>query len=417
MPRFLPGLVAMLVASPIPAADFPPPDQLPEHNDLPNPLVTFGGKTVSTVEEWEKVRKPELKELFQHYMYGHLPPAPTNESFVVLHEDKAAFGGKAMLREVEIRFDLFGKSNPLPIRLLLVLPNDRKGPVPVFVGPNFTGNYALVTDPKVKLPDAWVMSRDVGAVKNRATDSGRGSATKVWDFEQTVAKGYAVATFYCGDVQPDRPNEKEGMRAILPAGSDTETIATWAWGVHRCVDYLVQCPDVDAKKIAVVGHSRLGKTALLAGAFDDRIAVVMPHQAGCGGTGPSRHDDPKAESVKRINTSFPHWFCTNFKEFNDATAKLPFDQNCLVALCAPRPVLLTNATEDEWANPKGQFAVLKAAEPVYKLYGVEGLKADAFPEVGMLVDSRLGYWIRTGKHSMTPEDWTAFLAYGGKWMK
>jgi hypothetical protein len=417
MPRLLPGLVAMLLASPTLAADFPPPDKLPEHKDLPNPLVTFGGKTVSTVEEWEKVRKPELKELFQHYMYGHLPPKPEKVEFVVLHEDKQAFGGKATLREIEIRYDLFGKSNPLPIRLLLVFPNDRKSPVPVFVGPNFTGNYALVTDPKVKLPDAWVMSRDAGVVNNKATDAGRGKALKVWDFEQAVAKGCAIATFYCGDVQPDRPNEKEGMRALLPSGSDTETIATWAWGCHRCVDYLVQCPEVDGRRIAVVGHSRLGKTALLAGAFDDRIAVVMPHQAGCGGTGPSRHDNPKAETVKRINTSFPHWFCTNFKAFNDATAKIPFDQNCLVALCAPRPVLFTNATEDEWANPKGQFAVLKAAEPAYKLYGAKGCAATAFPEINNLVDSRLGYWIRPGKHAMTPDDWTTFLAYGAKWMK
>jgi dienelactone hydrolase len=405
-----------VAALPTAAADFPPPDKLPEHEGLPNPLVTFGGKTVSTVEDWEKVRKPELKELFQHYMYGHLPPAPTKEAFVVLHEDKQAFDGKATLREIEIRFDLFGKTNPLPIRLLLVLPNARNGPVPVFVGPNFTGNHSFVADTKVRLPDVW-MPNGADVVKNRATEAGRGRLPNVWDFDQAIAKRCAIATFYCGDVQPDRPAAKEGMRAILPAGSDTETIATWAWGCMRCVDYLVQCPEVDKKKIAVVGHSRLGKTALLAGAFDDRIAVVMPHQAGCGGTGPSRHDNPKAETVKRINTSFPHWFCANFKEFNDATAKIPFDQNCLVALCAPRPVLITCATEDEWSNPKGQFAVLKAAEPAYKLYGVHGCAATEFPEVNQLVDSRLGYWIRPGKHSMTPADWTTFLAFGLKWMK
>jgi hypothetical protein len=163
-----------------------------------------------------------------------------------------------------------------------------------------------------------------------------------------------------------------------------------------------------------VGHSRLGKTALLAAALDERIALAVPLQAGCGGTAPSRTNDPKAESVKRINTSFPHWFDATFKEFNDQTDKLPFDQNCLVALCAPRPVLFANATEDAWANPPGQFEVLKTADPVYRLLGVEGLEAKQMPEVGKLVDSRLGYYIRPGQHSMTKDDWKVFLDFADK---
>jgi hypothetical protein len=155
----------------------------------------------------------------------------------------------------------------------------------------------------------------------------------------------------------------------------------------------------------------------VAGAFDDRIAVVFPHQAGCGGTGPSRHADPKAEGVKRINTSFPHWFSPSFKAFNDDPNKLPFDQHSLLALCAPRPVLYSNATEDLWANPSGQFDMMKRATPVYELLGVEGMKAATMPEVGQLADSRLGYWIRTGKHEMNPDDWKTFLAFADKWMK
>ena len=213
------------------------------------------------------------------------------------------------------------------------------------------------------------------------------------------------------------------MRNVLskskgkPDPANTATIISWAWGVHRCVDYLSTVKDIDAKRIAVVGHSRLGKASLVAAAFDDRIALVIPHQAGCGGTGPSRHNDPKAESVKRINTSFPHWFCGNFKEFNDDTTKLPFDQNSLVALCAPRPVLFTNASEDLWANPAGQLAVLKAAEPVYKLFGVEGCATEKMPELDQLVKSRLGYFIRPGKHAMTTPDWEVFLNYADVWLK
>ena len=171
------------------------------------------------------------------------------------------------------------------------------------------------------------------------------------------------------------------------------------------------------KRLAVVGHSRLGKAALAAGAFGDRFAVVMPHQSGCGGAGPSRTNNPKAEPVSRITTAFPHWFAPRFAAFGADPTRLPFDQNAVVALCAPRPVLLTNATDDPWANPGGQFAVLKGAAGVYSLYSPDPLAADAVPPEGRLVGSRLGYWVRAGKHSMTPADWDVFLGYADKWLK
>jgi hypothetical protein len=404
------------------AADFPPPDRLPDRADYPDPLTTFAGEKVTTKEQWESKRRPELKELFQHYMYGRLPAAPANVEGVVLHEDKHAFGGKVTLREVEVRYDAFGKTNPLPIRLLLSIPNDRKGMVPVFVGTNFSGNHALTDDPKVRVTDAWVYPNGPGVKANKASEAGRGKAKDVWPLELAASRGYAVGTFYNGDIQPDRPDVLEGFRAAVPkpawsTGDETATIMAWAWGVSRAVDYLAAHPDIDAKRIAVVGHSRLGKTVLVAAAFDDRIALAMPHQAGCGGTAPSRQNDPKAESVNRINTSFPHWFDASFKAFNDATGKLPFDQHCLLALCAPRPVLYTNAVEDQWANPAGQFEMLQLATPVYKLLGVDGLEASSMPEPGKLVDSRLGYFIRPGKHSMTTPDWDVFMTFADKWMK
>jgi hypothetical protein len=169
---------------------------------------------------------------------------------------------------------------------------------------------------------------------------------------------------------------------------------------------------------AVVGHSRLGKTALLAGALDERIALVVANQAGCGGSGPSRHHDPKAETVAIITEKFPHWFCENFTAFGDDPSRLPFDQNCLVAMCAPRPVLFTAAEEDAWANPAGQFQVLQAASPVYELLGVAGLDAEAKPQAGGApVASRLGYWIRPGEHSFTPADWKVYLDFADEWLK
>ena len=416
-PLALSGVLAMTAA--VLAADFPPPDKLPSKPDLPDPTVMLDGTRVTSPETWNHDRRPELKTLFEHYMYGKYPAKPETVTAKVLFEDAKALGGKGTLREVELTF---GPPAWPKIHLLVAVPNG-KTPAACFVGPNFGGNHLLTDDERVRIPTAWVPDRYPGVVQNQATAAGRGKQADTWPLADVVGRGYAVATFYCGDIQPDRPDVREGMRATMPVRRGpplldaTATVMWWAWGVHRAVDYLVTDPSIDPKRLAVVGHSRLGKTALLAGAFDDRLAVVIPNQAGCGGTGPSRHADPKAETVKRINTSFPHWFCGNFKAFNDDPSRLPFDQNGLVALCAPRPVLFTNAADDLWANPAGQFAVLKAAEPVYKLLSAEGCSAEKMPEVNQLVASRLGYWIRPGKHAMSPPDWKTYMDFADKWLK
>jgi len=402
------------------AADFPDPDKLPSRPEFPDALVMLDGTKITTKEQWEKKRRPELKALFQHYMYGVQPKAPDKVEARVLHEDDKAFGGKATLKEIALTI---GPADAPPIYLLLVVPNERKGPAPAFVGITFCGNHALVEDPKIHMPTSWMYPGHPGVKDNRATEAGRGKEKDVWALEQSIDRGYAVATFYNGDIDPDQKDKREGIRPFLQeTKSDhyyrrsTGTIMAWAWGISRVVDYLVTNKDLDAKRIAVVGHSRLGKTALLAAAFDERIALAIPHQAGCGGTAPSRQNNPKVESVKRINTSFPHWFCDNFKKFNDDPSKLPFDQNCLAALVAPRPLLFSNAVEDQWANPQGQFDVLKAAEPVYKLLGAGSLEAKEMPEPGRLIDSRLGYYIRPGIHSMTTGDWKVFLDFADKQM-
>jgi dienelactone hydrolase len=408
-------LPLILSASLVHAGERPAPADLPARPERPDPLVMLDGARVLTRDDWTAKRKPELKSLFEHYMYGQRPAAPATIETALLHEDTRAFGGKATLRETEIRFEVNGIRNPTPIRLLLATPNG-VAKAPCFVGMNFQGNHALVGDPKVRLPDAWMYDKYPGVVMNRATDAGRGKVLDVWPFELAISRGYAVATFYSGDIQPDRSAVKEGFRSV-PGTEGTACIMAWAWGLSRAVDFLSSHPAIDAKRIAVVGHSRLGKVALVAGAFDERIALVIPHQAGCGGSGPSRHSEPKAEGVKRITTSFPHWFHDRFAAFGESLEKLPFDQHCLVALCAPRPVLFTNAAEDLWANPAGQFEMLKAASPVYELLGVEGLKANRMPVQGGLLESRLGYFLREGKHSMTPKDWEIYLRFADKWMK
>jgi len=391
-------------------------DQLKANPDLVDPLqFAFRDKKVANKDEWFNARRPELKRLIQHYMYGYFPPPPEKVDAKVEREDANALGGKATKREVTLRF---GPEGTPPINLLLLTPNGKQN-VPVFVGIGFCGNQTLLDDTSIALSTVWMPNGCKGCVNNAATEASRGTQKDVWNVETILSRGYALAVFYCGDVGPDRKDVDEGVRkAYLKPGETPDdphrmaTIAAWAWSIQRVVDYLVTDTRIDKSKIAVVGHSRLGKTALLAGAFDDRIALIIPLQAGCGGTAPSR--GKIGEPVARINKVFPHWFNGAFKWFNDQPEKLPFDQHCLLALCAPRPVLFANAVEDTWANPAGQFDVMKAADPVWKLLGSDGLASQTMPETGKLMDSTLGYFIRPGKHAMQPEDWEVFLAFADK---
>lgn len=423
-PFFVSVLVAIIGIVPITCAQqapWPAVEDLPEIAQLPDPLKMLNGTPITSVEQWRKDRRPELLSLFEHYMYGKTPPAPENFHFTLDGVDVNALGGKATRKLVTLHF---GPDGTPPVSLLLIVPNNRQGPVPVFLGLNAAGNHALMDDPAIPLTKAWIKnSYYKGTDDNRAHDDQRGMRIETWQFEKVIDRGYAVATMYAGEISPDYDGGfTEGVhQGYFREGQDRPTphewgvIAAWAWGLQRGVDYLFQDDDVDNDAIIVTGHSRRGKAALLAGALDERIAVVIPHQAGCGGTSPSRSD--VGESVKRINSSFPHWFNDTFKKFNDQVERLPFDQHSLLALVAPRLLLLTNATEDVWADPHGQFDMLVAATPVYELYGVEGIKTAIFPEENKLIDSRVGYFIRPGKHSMGDADWEVWLRFCDKHLR
>lgn len=402
------------------AADFPAVSELKPQAGLPDPLVMLSGEKVKNKEQWETERRPELKALFQHYMYGYLPPKPAEVKYEVRLLDDKFLEGKATLSEATI--SLIQPALKHKLHVLLVEPTQDK-PAPVFIGMNFCGNHAIVDHPQVHIPESWIYKSCAGVENDKATEKGRGGQKDVWNVDLIVERGYALASFYSGDLDPDTKEFTDGIEPTFwksktaePGPDDAAAIAAWAWGYHRIVDFLIaeRAKSIDKNRIAAVGHSRNGKTTLLAAAMDERIALAIPHQAGCGGTGPSRTSDTRAESVKRINTAFPHWFCSEFKKFGDHTDLLPFDQNCLVALCAPRPVLFTNAEEDLWANPDGQFDVLQAASPVYEFLGSPGLGAKTRPELNKLLDSRLGYWIRPGKHQMTRDDWQVFLDFADK---
>ena len=415
--RALVFLVAPIGGAAMAEADFPDISTLPSRPELPDPLLMLDGTPVASPEQWTERRKPELKALFEHYMYGRMPD-PIPVSSMVVRQDREYLHGKATKKEVTL---VFGR--PISkINLLLVIPNQRTRPAPAFLGLNFNGNHTALADPTIALPTTWMPANAPGVKDNKATDEGRGKNADAWSIEKVVDRGYALATVYCGDIAPDRPGFTDGVFAAHAGGGASKrapdewgAVAAWAWGLSRALEYLRMDGDLDKDRIAVVGHSRLGKAALLAGAFDERFALVIGHQAGCGGSAPSR--GKIGEQVKQINDRFPHWFDGNFKAFNDQVDKLPFDQNGLIALAAPRPLLLTNGTLDTWANPVGQFDVLKGADSTYRLMGVKGLGDESMPPPGTLVGDHLAYHIRPGKHAMLPEDWDTFLGFADKHLK
>jgi hypothetical protein len=385
---------------------------------LPDPLVCADGCPVVDADKWRTVRRPELLKLFRTEMFGRSPERPADLSCTRFDEDRGALGGKAVRKQYEIRFAK-GSDSPR-MDLLVYTPAGAKGPVPVFLGLNFRGNHTVHVDPAIRIPTSWVPADATTSVEgNRATEKGRGSKASRWPIEAVLARGYGVATAYCGDVDPDRNDFSDGVHPLYyapgqtrPAADEWAGIGAWAWGLSRALDCLEKDADVDARKVAVLGHSRLGKTALWAGAQDERFAIVISNNSGCGGAALSKR--VFGETVQRINTSFPHWFCGNFRKYDDKEGDLPFDQHELLALVAPRPVYVASATEDLWADPRGEFLSCLHADPVYRLLGTEGLPAKEMPPADMPTAGRIGYHLRTGKHDIVLWDWERYMDFADR---
>lgn len=390
---------------------------------LPDPLVSLQGKVIDSAGAWQKIRRPELLELFRSHVYGRAPGQSDRAPAQVIATDPKALGGQATRRL--IRVPLTANPQGLAAEVLLYLPNGATGPVPVFLGLNFDGNYTVTTDPGVPLTTRWVPNRPkLGVTNNVAQESARGSDADSWPIERILERGYGVATLYCGDIEPDHPQGwKQGIRAALApqgtnqvfAADDWGAIGAWAWGLSRALDALEKQPGIDAQHVAVIGHSRLGKTALWAGAQDSRFALVISNESGEGGAALARRWF--GETVWRINTSFPHWFCGRFKDYNQNVNALPVDQHELIALSAPRPIYVASAQEDLWADPKGEFLSAKHAEPVYALFGKKGLGVSEQPPVDTPVGDVIGYHVRTGKHDLTRTDWEQYINFADRQWK
>lgn len=391
---------------------------------LPDLLHSTTGTPIATSRDWERER-PALLRLFAENVYGRTPVAAQQKrlQFEVTSTVKNARNGTATRKEITGWID---RASGRQMRILLYLPNRTTGRVPVILGLNFFGNHTIDPDPSITLSPEWMPANDAyGVVDHRATEKSRGVRAYRWPIDSILARGYGLATVYCGDLDPDfHDNFQNGIHPLFyragqtrPDSSEWGTIGTWAWGLSRALDYLETDPGVDGRRVAVLGHSRLGKAALWAGAQDPRFAMVLSNESGEGGTALARRQ--YGETTARINTSFPHWFCDRFKTFNDREEALPVDQHQLLALIAPRPLYVASADGDQWSDPKGEFLAAQAASPAYELYGKKGLTGTEFPGLDRPVGSgQVRYHVRSGKHEITAFDWTQYLNFAdAQWGK
>ena len=374
---------------------------------LPDPLLMRDGRKVTTAKMWHDERRGEVLELFRAHVYGRRPPAPEGIRFRVVETPANAIDGKATRKRIRVELPgQTGEARALTVHLLV--PSQATEPVPAFIGVHLFDTTAAKPTPGVPLR----ADVDEALPGERLT-------------EVILARGYALATLNMEDFCPDDPARfRDGALGRLypgrsgpPGPEEAGALAVWAWGLSRALDYFETDPDIDARRVAVIGHSRGGKAALWAGAEDPRFALVISNCSGCGGAALSRRN--YGETIASITRVFPYWFCGNFSQYADHEDRLPVDQHELIALIAPRPVYIASAREDRWADPHGEYLSAVAADPVYRLLGTPGLgnAPPSMPPAGKPIGRTIGYHIRPGKHDITDYDWLRYLDFADRHLR
>ena len=397
------------------ADDIHPEIREAEAIGLPDPLITLNGSVVDTPEKWFTTRRDELIQLFQYYVYGYMPDAPKIAATLGKYEE-GALGGRADYYEVRIDFPELpqavettaGMRERPRIIVSLFVPSSGTGPYPAFIGINRCGNHTVVPYSGIT-----IFSKTHAGGHCLSSEKGRGTHTSFWSVADVIDRGYAFATFHESDVDSDRVDDTDGIQPFYHDRNaiDSEHVATewgtigvWAWGVSRVID---------TTRMAVVGHSRRGKAALLAAAFDERIDLVIPHQAGTGAEALSRGLLQEPPFI--MNNAYPHWYNEIYKSYNFRLNRLPVDQHELLALVAPRGVLLTAALSYLWAGPGSAHRAMKGAEPVFKLLGGAGMYANGIipSDASITVDMATGLsqYRRAKGHRLDPAYWRVFIDY------
>jgi hypothetical protein len=386
---------------------------------LPDLLVSRNGSPISDAEQWTTCRRQEILELYRTSVYGRSPAARFPVQARVVRRVEGALDGIATIKEV--RVGLSPDASGPAMTLLLFLPTQKDSRwkrTPIFLGLNFFGNHTVHSSPHIQPTTSWIP--DNRLTHGLSTEQMRGLQSTSWPVEFIVRHGYGLATAYCGEITPDRPDGLSlGIQQwfqtnhAFPQTADSwGAIAGWAWGLSRAMDYLVQDEEVAADQVAVMGHSRLGKAALWAGAEDERFAMVVSNNSGCAGAALFRRK--LRETISILNQVNPHWFCENFKHYNDRENELPVDQHMLLSLAAPRPLYVASAQLDLGADPMGEFLAAKHASLAYSLVGTPGLPTTELPPVDAAVMGQIGYHMRKGHHAVTLSDWKKFIGFGDK---
>lgn len=378
-------------------------ESLIPHYDLPELLVSAEGDPIETAEEWMTIRRPQILSLFSNLVYGRVPKAahPVEIEFDVVKIDREFMGGKATRKDVAIRFS--NQNGEAEMLVLVFVPNDASGPVPAFMKHSFNSTHG----------------DDFDAHPER-----EGRFRNGWPIGEFFERGYGFVAVYQQDLVGH--NEVSFLDSIhrlfyrdgqsFPKANEWGVLSAVAWGAMRAMDYLETDGDIDAGRVAIMGHSKMGKATLWTAAQDQSFALAVSAQSGCAGAALWRRSS--GETLEKMVTRFPYWLCRNAWKFVNNEDDLPVDQHMLLALIAPRPVYVASAVDDTWADPRGEYLSAYHASEVYELLGQRGLKSETSPPANQPIqDSEVGYHIRPGGHSVDDYDWMQFLNFADKHLK